>query len=196
MGKVVANFSMSLDGFIAGTNGDDNGLHNWVFEGTVPVTVGGMTFHLTSQKSAEVFYEFVQNMGACVLGRRAFGAASENPLFQLPSFVLSNEERDEVLKEGTKITFVTDGIESALQQAKVAAGDKDVYVFGGANTVQQYLEAGLLEEIDIDLVPTLLGDGLRLFEHAGKGHIGLEKIESMDAPGVKHLSYRVTKAYL
>ncbi len=193
MGKVVANFSMSLDGFIAGPNSDDNGLHNWVFEGTVPVTAGGMTFHLTSEKSAEVFYEFVQNVGACVLGRRASRAASENPPFQLPSFVLSNEERDEVHEEGTTITFVTDGIESALQQARAAAGDKNVCVFGGANTAQQYLEAGLLEEISIDLVPILLGDGIRLFEHLSTEQIALETARVVEAPGVTHLKFRVTK---
>ena len=194
MGKVVANFSMSLDGFIAGPNGDDNGLHNWVFEGTVPLTAGGMTFHLTSEKSAEVFYEFVQNAGACVLGRRAFGVASENPPFQLPSFVLSNEARDEVPKSGTVVTFVTDGIKSALDQARVAAGDKDVYVFGGANTAQQYLKARLLDEINIDLVPVLFGDGIRLFDDLNSEHIELEKIGAIDAPGVTHLSYRVVKA--
>lgn len=196
MAKVVANFSMSLDGFIAGPNGEDNGLHNWVFGGDVPVTAGGMTFHLASEKSAEIFYELVQNMGACVLGRRALGAASENPPFQLPSFVLSNQARDKASKAGTTITFVTDGIETALQQARAAAGDKDVYVFGGANTAQQYLEAGLLDEINIDLVPILLGYGIRLFEHLAPDHVALETIRVVDAPGVTHLKFHVTKENL
>ncbi len=135
VGRVVANFSISLDGFIAGPNGDDNGLHNWVFGGTVPLMAGGTTFHLSSERSAEVFDEFVQNAGAFVLGKRTFEAASENPIFQRPSFVLSHEARDEVSKAGTTITFVTDGIESALEQARVAAREKHVCVFGGANTV-------------------------------------------------------------
>lgn len=196
MGKVVANFSMSLDGFIAGPNGDDNGLHNWVFEGTVPVTAGGMTFYLTSEKSSEVFYEFVQNTGACVLGRRALGAASENPPFQLPSFVLSNEARDKISKAGTTITFVNDGIESALQQARAVAGDKDVCVLGGANTVRQYLEAGLLDEINIDLVPILLGNGIRLFDHLSTEQIALETTGVIDTPGVTHLKFLVTRENL
>ena len=195
MGKVSTGLSMSLDGFIAGPNGDDNGLHNWVFGGTVPLTVGGTTFHLSSEKSAEVFDKFVQNAGAFVLGKRAFEAASENPIFQRPSFVLSHEARDEVSKAGTTITFITAGIESALEQARVAAGEKYVYVFGGANTVQQYLEAGLLDEIHIDLVPVLLGGGVRLFEHLGDEPVELERTRVVEAPGVTHLTFRVVKEH-
>lgn len=193
MGKVVAEFSMSLDGFIAGPTGSDDGLHDWVFKGSVPVSAGGMTFHLASEESARIFEESIQNAGAFVLGKRTFEAASENPIFQKPSFVLSGEAREKVFKEGTKITFVTDGIESALDQAQVVAEEKDVYVFGGANTAQQYLEAELIDEINIALIPVLLGEGIRLFDHLGSKHIELQKIGAIDAPGVTHLSYRIVK---
>jgi dihydrofolate reductase len=155
-----------------------------------------MTFHLASEESARIFEESIQNAGAFVLGKRAFEAANENPIFQKPSFVLSGEAREKVFKEGTKITFVTDGIESALDQARVVAEEKDVYVFGGANTAQQYLRAGLLDEIRIGLVPTLLGEGIRLFDHLGSRHIELEKIGAINAPGVTHLKFRVTKENL
>ncbi len=193
MGKVVAEFSMSLDGFIVGPNGGDDGLHDWVFKGSVPVSAGRMTFHLASEESARIFEESVQNAGAFVLGKRAFEAANENPIFQKPSFVLSGEAREKVSKGGTKITFVTDGIESALDQARVVAEEKDVYVFGGANTVQQYLEAELIDEINIALIPVLFGEGIRLFDHLGSKHIELEKIGAIDASGVTHLSYRIVK---
>lgn len=193
MGKVVAEFSMSLDGFIAGPTGGDDGLHDWVFKGDVPVSAGGMTFHLASEESARIFEESIQNAGAFVLGKRAFEAANENPTFQKPSFVLSGEARGEVSKEETKITFVTDGIESALEQARSAAGEKDVYVFGGANTAQQYLEAELIDEIHIALIPVLLGDGIRLFDHLSSEQIALEKTGVIDAPRVTHLKFRVAK---
>ncbi|MDX5895417.1 dihydrofolate reductase family protein [Rubrobacter radiotolerans] len=152
-----------------------------------------MTFHLASGESARIFEESVQSAGAFVLGKRSFEAAGENPIFQKPSFVLSGEAREEVFKEGTKITFVTDGIESALDQAREAAGEKDVYLFGGANTVQQYLGAGLLDEIRLALVSVLLGEGIRLFESLGSESLELEKIGVINAPGVTHLSYRVVK---
>ncbi len=193
MGKVVAGFSMSLDGFIAGPTGGDDGLHDWLFGGTIPVSAGGMTFHLDSEESVGVFEESVRNAGAFVLGKRSFEMANENPIFQKPSFVLSGEAREDVFNEGTKITFVTDGVESALEQARVAAGERDVYVFGGATTVQQYLRAGLLEEIHISLVPVLLGEGVRLFDHLGSRRVELEKIGAIDAPGITHLSYRIVK---
>jgi dihydrofolate reductase len=108
--------------------------------------------------------------------------------------VLSHKPREKVVKQGgTTYTFVTDGIESALEQAKAAAGNKDLMVAGGARAVQQYLKAGLLDEIHLTLVPVLLGEGIRLFENIGTEHIELEKISVMDDPGVTHLRFRVVK---
>lgn len=193
MGNVVANFSMSLDGFIAGANDDDGGLHKWVFGGTVALTVGNTTFHVTSDKSAEVFREFVQNAGAVILGKRVFQIIGANPPFQLPSFVLSHNAQEQRIKDGVTITFVSDGIESALSQARVVAGDKNVYVFGGAQTVQQYLRAGLLDEIHIDLVPMLLSHGKRLFEHLDMSPIELQSLGMIETPDVTHLRFRVIK---
>jgi dihydrofolate reductase len=181
---------MSLDGCIAGPNGDD-GLHNWVFGGSVPVTAGGMTFHLDSEASASVFERFVNETGAVVLGKQIFRDAGENPPFGLPSFVLSHAARTAEHKNGAAITFVSDGIESALAQARAAAGSKDVCIFGGANTFQQYLRAGLIDELQLHLVPKLLGGGLRLFDAFGP--VELECVEVIRAPAVTHLRYRLIR---
>ncbi|SRR6266566_2028546 len=107
-------------------------------------------------------------------------------------FVVSHDVPEKVAKGSTTFTFVTDGIESALKQAHSAAGDKHVGV-GGANTAQQYLKAGLLDEIHIHLVPVLLGEGRRLFEHLGTKHIELENTRVIESPGVTHLKFRVVK---
>jgi dihydrofolate reductase len=112
----------------------------------------------------------------------------------MPVFVVTHEARETVTKEGgTTFTFVTDGIESALKQAQAAAGDNDVSVAGGANIVQQYLRAGLLDEVQIHLVPVLLGEGHRLFDHLGAEHIEWERTRVIESPGVTHLRFRVVK---
>lgn len=118
----------------------------------------------------------------------------DNPPFRHPVFVITHEAREKEVKDGgTTYTFVTDGIESALEQAKAAAGDKDVKVAGGANTVQQYIKAGLLDEIQVHIAPVLLGDGIRLFDHLGAERIELEKTRVIESPGVTHLRFRVVK---
>jgi len=109
-----------------------------------------------------------------------------------PVIVLTHHAREPWVRQGgTTFTFVTDGIESALEQARVAAGDKDVRVAGGANTVQQFIRAGLIDELQIHLAPVLLGDGVRLFEHIDPKHIELESTQVIDSPKVTHLRYRV-----
>jgi dihydrofolate reductase len=109
-------------------------------------------------------------------------------------FVLTRHAREPwVRRGGTTSTFVTDGIESAVKQARVAAGEKDVRIAGGANTIQQFAEAGLVDEVQIHLDPVLLGDGVRLFEHIDPKHIELEKARVIDSPKVTHLRYRVLK---
>lgn len=135
MVKVTMGLSMSLDGFIAGPNGDDLGLHNWVFSGTFPVTSAGITFKLASENSAAFFKEFTDNVGSFVIGKKAFNVSNDELIFALPTFVLTHEPRETVTKDGVAVTFITDGIESALTQAKAAAGEKNVCVFGGAYTV-------------------------------------------------------------
>ena len=195
MGKVIFDISMSLDGFIAGPKDDDKPdrelggldiLHDWRF--------GSKS--ATENEAYEV--EKFKPMGAGIVGRRmldlGIGPWGENPTFHMPMFVLSHETRKPITKQGgTTYYFVTAGIESALKQAEEAADGKDIMVLGGANAAQQYLKAGLLDEIHLHLVPILLGDGIRLFENTGTEHIELEKISMIEEPRVTHFRFRVVK---
>jgi dihydrofolate reductase len=204
MGKVVVDITMSLDGFIAGPNdGPELGLgeggerlHQWVYDLASWREPHGLAGGKTN-KDSEVLDEAFRTAGSTVVGRRMFDNAKgwgENPPFHMPVFVLTHEARETEAKEGgTTFTFVTDGIESALEQAKAAAGDKNVSVAGGANTIQQFLGSGLLDEMQIHIAPMLLGGGIRLFDHLDTQHIELEKTRVIDSPGVTHLRYRVVK---
>jgi dihydrofolate reductase len=213
MGKVRFDISMSLDGFIAGPNQTveqplgqgGEGLHEWA----VAVASWRERHGLSggaSNVDSEVVEESLRNTGATVMGRRMFSGGEgsweddpkadgwwgDDPPFRHPVFILTHHAREPVTKQGgTTFTFVTDGIEAALEQARAAAGDKDVAVGGGANVAQQYLKAGLLDEVQIHLVPILLHDGVRLFEDVGGEEIELEKTRVIDSPGVTHLGYRV-----
>ena len=203
MGKVISDMSMSLDGFIVGPNdGPENGLgdggealHDWIWGGTTDRSAASP---LTSAKDSnrEVMDEWVEGLGAVIMGRWSFDIAEaawgDNPPFHVPVFVLTHKPKERLVKDGgTTFTFVTDGIESALSQAQVAAGDKNVHLHG-ASSAQQLLKAGLLDEIQIHLVPVLLGGGKRLLDSIGK-HIELEKTRVIDSPGVTHLRFRVIK---
>ena len=195
---------MSLDGFIAGPNDrpgngmGDGGerLHEWVVKLASWRERHGLSGGETS-RDAEILDEAFENVGAIVLGRRMFDNAEgwgDEPPFHMPVFVLTHEAREKLVKEGgTTFTFVTDGIESALAQAEAAAGDKDVAIGGGANTIQQYLRAGLLDEIQIHVVPVLLGDGIRLFENMGTEPIELASTRVLESPGVTHLRFRAIR---
>jgi dihydrofolate reductase len=146
----------------------------------------------------------VANVGAEIMGRGKFGPAGggpwgaepwsgwwgEDPPFHKPVFVVTHHEREPLTLSDTTFTFVTDGIESALEQAQQAAGGKDVIVGGGADVINQYLAAGLVDQIELHVVPVLLGDGARLFDGVGPG-LGLEQVRAVEAPGVTHLTYRV-----
>jgi dihydrofolate reductase len=182
MGKVILDMSMSLDGFIAGPNGEDRGLYNWYFAPS-----GG---------SQEVIDELINTLGAIVMGRRTYEVGDEqdgfadNP-YSAVNFVLTHHVPEKQPTGSTPFVFVTDGIESALQQAKAAAGDRDVALGGGANTAQQYLRAGLIDEIQIHLVPVVLGNGIRLFDHLDPKPIELESTRVIEAPDVTHILYHV-----
>jgi len=205
MGKVTSDMSMSLDGFITGPNdgvalplgeGGER-LHEWIYGLASWRERHGLAGG-EANPEAEVVDESFRNVRAVVMGRRMFDAGEgpwgDNPPFRMPVFVLTHEARERIAKEGgTTFTFVTEGIESALRQARAAAGDRDVSVAGGANTVQQYLEAGLLDEIQIHLVPVLLGEGRRLFEHMGTEQIEMERTRVVESPDVTHLRFRVVK---
>jgi dihydrofolate reductase len=205
MGQVIVDMGMSLDGFVAGPNaGPENPLgdggtriHRWMYDveswrGRQSLAGGQIN------QDDEVVKESYARVGAYVMGRRMFDegevAWPDPPPFRAPVYVLTNRAREPWVRQGgTTFTFVTDGIESALEQAREAAGEKDVRVAGGANTVQQFIEAGLVDEIQIHLAPVLLGEGIRLFERIGAEHVELESTRVIDSPNVTHLRYRVVK---
>jgi dihydrofolate reductase len=204
MGKVIVELSMSLDGFVAGPNdGPDNGLGDggealfkWYYSGDTAFPLPGtdMVFRI-SRASAELLQEEWGAIGAMVAGRRMFDIAHAwggNPPGGGPCFIVTHTAPQEWLKEGSPFTFVADGVESAIRQAKQAAGDKNVSV-GSASIAQQCIKAGLLDEISIDLAPVLLGAGVRLFDHLGTQPVQLERTRVVEAPEVTHLRFRVVK---
>jgi dihydrofolate reductase len=204
MSKVTAEMSMSLDGFVAGPNdGIDNGLgdggeklHEWVVQLRSWRQAHGHEGGETGPDD-DRFAASVDATGAIVMGRRMFdhgeGPWGDEPPFHEPVFVLTHRPRDPLVKAGgTTFTFVGDGIESALEQATAAADGKDVAVAGG-QTIQQFVEAGLLDEIEIHLIPIFLGGGVRLFDFdpSVAEKIEFEPIHAIDSPGVTHLRFRV-----
>jgi dihydrofolate reductase len=204
MGKVSMGLSMSLDGFIAGPNdGPEHPLgeggerlFDWYSTGDTEYGLPGteMVFRV-SQQSVELLRRAHARMGAFVTGRRTFDITNGwggNPPLGVPAFVVTHSVPQEWVYEGSPYTFVTDGVESAVEKAKEVAGDKDVAV-GAASLAQQCLRAGLLDEIHVDLAPVLLGDGVRLFEHLGATPIELEYTEVVEGAGVTHLTFRVVK---
>ena len=197
--------TVSLDGFIAGPNdGPEHPLgeggmrlFDWFSAGDTHYELPGteMVFMVAPQ-SAELLRDAHGRMGAFVTARRTFDITNGwggNPPLGVPTFVVTHSEApQEWVYEGSPFTFVTDGVESAVEQARAVAGDKDVAV-GAASIVQQCIRAGLLDEIHLDLVPVLLGDGVRLFEHLGAGPIELERTRVVEGTGVTHLTFRVVK---
>src|SRR5215208_1646962 len=149
------------------------------------------------ERDREVLDRGVQGSGAIIAGRRTYddsvpfwGAGGPHPPTRV--FVVTHEAPDAVPKGGV-YTFVTDGIESALEQAKAAAGDKNVHVMGGPDTGRQFIEAGLLDEIGVHLVPVLFGSGTRMFEHLGSEHVQLETLGVIETSAATHLRYRIVK---
>jgi dihydrofolate reductase len=204
MGKVATGLSMSLDGFIAGPN-DGQGqplgeggerLFEWFSAGDTEYGLPGteMVFRV-SPLSAEMLREAHGGMGAFVTGRRTFDLANGwggSPPLGVPTFVVTHTVPGEWVYEGSPFQFVTDGVEGAVEKARAAAGERDVAV-GAASIAQQCLRTGILDEVHVDLVPVLLGDGVRLFEHLGAGPIGLESTRVIEGAGVTHLTFRVVK---
>jgi len=196
MGKLVFNMSMSLDGFVAGPNDEVDRLFGWYFSGDTDLPFPGseMVFRV-SRASAEHLREETKKIGAVVTGRRNFEIANAwggSPPLGVAHFVVTHRVPQEWVKEGSPFTFVTDGVESAVEKAKRAAGDKDVAV-STASIMQQSLKLGLLDEINIDLVPVLLGAGIRLFDNLSKEPIQLEQARVIEGSGVTHLKYRVVR---
>lgn len=215
MTKLTLDITMSLDGFVAGPNqtveqplgeGGEQ-LHEWIFGLASWRELHGRS---GGEKNADddVLRESVAATGAVLMGRRMFSGGQgpwendpvadgwwgDDPPFGKPVFILTSHPREPVPKAGgTTYTFVTDGIEAALDQARAAAGGKDVSIAGGANVAQQYLRAGLLDEMQIHVAPMLLGGGVRLFGDLGPESVKLERTRVIDSPAVTHLRYRVVK---
>ena len=212
MQNVRVHISTSLDGYVAGPNqtqeeplgAGGEGLHDWVVRLKVWREASGMVGGEENANS-QVVADETANVGAEIMGRGKFGPAprgpwgdepwmgwwGEDPPFHKPVFVLTHHPREPLALSDTTFTFVTDGIHAALDQARAAAGDRDVFIGGGAHVINQYLAAGLVDEIELHVVPILLGGGARLFDRVGP--LKLEPIRTVEAPGVTHLKYRVPK---
>jgi dihydrofolate reductase len=214
MSKLRLSITMSLDGFVAGPDQSEEDplgkggmqLHQWL--------VSLKAFRETHGEeggevnaSTPVAEGILGDTGATIMGRNMFGGGpgpwrddswrgywGDNPPYHHPVFVLTRHPREPLEMEGgTTFSFVTNGIGSALEQARAAAGEKDVSLGGGASVVQQYLRAGLLDEMVISVVPILLGSGARLFDNLGDAKPSLEQVEAIEAPGVTHIRYLRTR---
>jgi len=211
MGKVVAEISLSLDGYVAGPNptlekplgeGGDQ-LHEWAFR----LKSWREPHGLSGGETDELVAENLRANGAVVMGRRMFSGGEgpweddanaggwwgDEPPFHMPVFVVTHHPREPLVRGGTTFTFVTDGVASAIEEARAAAAEKDVLVGGGANAIDQCLEAGWVDELQLHLVPVLLGDGVRLFDGVGLEPPRFELTRVLDSPLVTHLRYRVVK---
>lgn len=189
---------MSLDGFIAGPDDDTSRVFAWMFSGDtdLKVSIGDQEVDLKmSSEKADEYQEMSQATGVIISGRRMFDVAhawgGKHPM-NVPVVVVTHHVPQEWVGKDSPFTFVTDGIESAIEKAREFAGDKNIGV-GGANVARQCLKLGLLDEIHIDLVPVLLGQGVRLFEYMGIEPIELESTGVSTSPSVTHLSFRVLK---
>jgi dihydrofolate reductase len=215
MSKLRCQITTSLDGYVAGPNQSEGNplgeggihLHDWALPTKTFRAIHGDTNGGETGVNDDVLREAFENVGASIMGRNMFGPVrgpwgsnpwrgwwGDDPPFHHSVFVLTHHAREPLpMQEGTTFYFVTDGIESALAQARKAAGPKDVTIHGGASVILQYLDAGLVDEIEIHIVPLLLGGGARLLENLEAHSIKLEPVRTLAGPGVAHLKYRVVK---
>jgi dihydrofolate reductase len=211
MPKLRFEISISLDGYVAGPNqseehplgegGED--LHEWVVKLAAWRESHGREGGEVNA-STPLMEESLSGVGAVIMGRNMFGGGpgpwgdepwqgwwGEEPPFHGPVFVLTHHEREPLILGETTFTFVTEGIESALEQAREAAGEGDVTIGGGAGVAQQYLSAGLVDQMQLNVVPILLGGGARLFDAGAGAGLDLEPILAVGTPDVTHVRYRV-----
>jgi dihydrofolate reductase len=214
MGRVVAEISISLDGYVAGpspTLEEPLGkggelLHEWVVRLKTFKELHGMESGGAVDADDEVFAEYVQAQGAVVMGRKMFSGGEgpweddpkasgwwgDEPPFHKPVFVVTHHEREPLVLGETTFTFVTEGVAAAVEQARAAVpADRNVLVAGGADTIDQALAAGLVDELQLHVAPVLLGGGTRLFEGLGAERPRLELAAVRESPYVSHLRYRV-----
>jgi dihydrofolate reductase len=213
MTKLRCDISISLDGFVAGPNQSHENplgeggerLHEWV----VPLAAWREAHDKEGGEvnaSSRIIAESRANVGAAVMGRNMFGPPGggawgdepwqgwwgDDPPYHYDVFVVTHHPREPAEMEGgTTFHFVTDGVERALERARESADGQDVMLWGGAQVINQYLAAGLLDELELHVVPVLLGAGARLFASHGAAAIGLEQVRAVEAPGVTHVKYRV-----
>jgi dihydrofolate reductase len=213
MSELRCHISVSADGYVAGPNQSDENplgeggerLHDWI----VPLAAWREAHDKDGGEvnpSSQIVEESRANIGAGVMGRSMFGPIGggdwgdgawkgwwgDEPPYRNDVFVVTHHPREPVeMQGGTKYHFVTDGIVSALDQAKAAAGGQDVMLWGGAQVINQYLAAGLLDELEVHVTPVLLGGGARLFDDLGDAEVRLEQVRAVEAPGVTHVKYRV-----
>ncbi len=215
MTKITVDISISLDGYVAGPNPtsdeplgrDGERLHEWVVKSAAWREAHGMSGG-EQDADSDVSAEGLAATGAVVMGRRMFSGGEgpweddpnaggwwgDDPPFRLPVFVLTHHAREPLeFENGTTFTFVTDGIEAALEQARAAAGERDVLIAGGAEAVQQALRAGAVDELQLHVAPVLLGGGTPLCGELD-ATVALERTRVIDSPGATHLRYRVVKA--
>ena len=190
MGKVVVDIAMSLDGYIAGTNvspqlpmGDDGlRLHDWIFNKKTDV-------------DADMIKEVMENSGAVIIGRHTYDVAIDDAWggqspFPMPALVVSHNKTEKIV-DG--FAFITSGIDETFKQAKTIAGNKNIWIMGGANIVRQFITAGLVDELEIHLSHILLGKGIRLFDDTLSNIIELERIRSIESDAVTHIRFRLIK---
>lgn len=215
MTKLISDITMSVDGYVAGPDPtleqplgrSGEQLHEWIVATKSWREAHGMDGGEDNADS-KLLERHLGSIGATIMGRRMFSGGSgpweedpnaagwfgDEPPFHHSVFVLTHHARDPEVKEGgTTYVFVTGGIESALEQARAAAGGRDVQVSGGANVVQQYLAAGMLDELQVHVAPVLLGGGVRLFDRLGPDAPKLEHMNVVESPAAAHLRYRVVK---
>jgi dihydrofolate reductase len=213
MTKLRLHITMSLDGYVAGPDQSEQDplgvgamdLHRWFFPLKVFKDMHGGEAEGEVNASSAVVEERRANVGATIMGRNMFGPVrgpwpdeswrgwwGENPPYHHPVFVLTHHPREPLeMDGGTTFHFVTDGIESALARAKDAAGGQDIWLAGGGSVANQYLAAGLVDELDLSISPLILGAGERLFEGLTLGALEMTQVRAVDAPGVTHIKYEV-----
>lgn len=197
MGKVVLDMVVSVDGYVAGPDDDDEGLHDWVFSPATrewshsPNSAGAIS------SSAQLIEETIHSTGAAVMGRRMHDIGDKvdpnwDGPYKVPHFIVTHDDLAPTVKGGCPITYVN-GVVSAVAQAKSAAGERDVTVLGGANIAQQCIAAGVLDEIRVHVSPFVLNKGIRLFDGIEADRINLEILRVVAAADVTHIQYRVVK---